>query len=224
MTGPRSPGLTAIGLGPAMVRFTGCSDGDLGRSAPVAEVERRRRAVVDRPWSWVSQVHGATVVSARADHPEADALITTDPTIALAVFTADCAPLALSSPEGVIGAVHAGWRGLRAGVVEAAVAAVRAAGGSSVFAALGPCIGPCCYEFSPTDLDGLANRYGDEVRAMTRDGGLALDVPATVALAVSQAGAELVVTASACTSCTPGYFSHRARRDTGRQAGVVWLP
>jgi YfiH family protein len=224
MTGPRSPGLAALRLGPALVRYTGRSDGDLGPSVPATEAEPRRRAVVDRPWSWGSQVHGSAVVWANEEHQEADALITRDYTTALAVFTADCAPVALAAPEGVIGAVHAGWRGLEAGVVEAAIAAVRAAGGSSVFAALGPCIGPCCYEFSTGDLAGLVNRYGDGVRSTTRDGQLALDLPAAVARAVRQSGAQLIATVEACTSCTPGYFSHRARRDSGRQAGVVWLP
>lgn len=223
MTGPPSPGLTAIRLGPALVRFTGREEGDVGRASPATDVERRRRAVVDRPWRWASQVHGANVVWANAKHPDADALVTTDREVALAVFTADCAPVVLAGPDGLIAAVHAGWRGLEGGVVEAAVAFLRTAGASSVWAALGPCIGPCCYEFSEPDLVGLANRYGAGVRSTTRDGRLALDLPGAVAEAIARTGAELVSRSGACTSCSPGYFSFRARRETQRQAGVVWL-
>jgi YfiH family protein len=157
-------------------------------------------------------------------HPEGDAAITDRHDCAVAVFTADCAPVALASPEGVIAAVHAGWRGLAAGVIEAAVASLRAAGASEVWAALGPCIHPCCYEFSEQDLAGLEERYGNAVRATTTSGRMAVDLPATIRVALSHAGAELVTAVDTCTACRPGYFSHRARRDTARQAGVVWLP
>lgn len=227
MAGPRSPARTAIRLGPAMVRFTGRSDGDVGRAGEALDVDRRRRAVIDRPWRWVHQVHGNSVVWASSDQArsaDADALITDDPAVAIAVFTADCAPVALASPEGVIAAVHAGWRGVRAGVLEAAAAALRASGASSILGALGPCIRPCCYEFSEADLAGLVHRYGEGIRGATRDGRLALDLPAAVTEALAAAEVDLVYNAGACTSCTPGYFSHRARSDSKRQAGVVWLP
>ena len=79
---------------------------------------------------------------------------------ALAILTADCASVALGSAEGVFGAVHAGWRGLLAGVVEATVAAMRARGAGDVVGALGPCIHPECYEFSDADLDAVAAAYG----------------------------------------------------------------
>jgi YfiH family protein len=206
------------------VRFTTRDDGDVGLGAPADEADRRRRLIIDRPWRWVRQVHGATVAWANTQHPDADAVITAEGDGAVAVFTADCAPVALASPEGVIAAVHAGWRGLDAGVIEAAVAALRAAGASSVSAALGPCIHPCCYEFSEPDLVGLVSRYGDGIRSATTSGRLALDLPAAVGAALQRAGAELVVVADSCTSCSPGYFSHRARRERERQAGVVWLP
>src|SRR5947209_16084022 len=89
-----------------------------------AEVEARRRAVLDRPWSWVRQVHGSTVVT--VDRPgggageTGDALVTSSDGAALAILTADCAPIALGADIAAVAAVHAGWRGLRAGVVDAA--------------------------------------------------------------------------------------------------------
>jgi YfiH family protein len=209
-------------LGPARARWTGRAEGDLRVGAEGSE--ERRRAVLDRPWTCLRQVHGDRVIV--VDGPgagageEADAAVTAHPGAALAVFTADCAPVALASPEGVIGAVHAGWRGLTAGVVERAVEAMRALGATDVEAALGPCIHPCCYEFSAADLE----RFDPEVRGTTRDGAPALDLPAAVRLAVERSGARLVHDEDRCTACAEGWFSHRARGETERQAMVVWIP
>ena len=184
--------------------------------------------VLDRPWSTVHQVHGAEVFvveepGAGGPQVEADALVTAEPGAALCIRTADCAPVALASPEGVIGAVHAGWRGLVAGVVEAAVAAMRDRGATDVSAALGPCIHAECYEFDDADLDLVAARYGAGVRATTSAGRPALDVPATVRLAVERAGADLTHDLGVCTACSPHHWSHRARAEPQRQALLVWL-
>ena len=215
------------------MRFTGRTEGDLGHAGAWVEVHEvdgdvaaRRKAVLDRPWSWLRQVHGSGVVV--VDGPGAgagevgDALVTVDPGAALAILTADCAPIALASPEGVIAAVHAGWRGLVAGVVERAVEVMRAHGASDVQAALGPCIHAECYEFSPSDLDTVAAALGDSVRGVTKDGRPALDVPAAVRVAVSSAGGVLAHDADVCTSCSTEHYSHRARGDRERQAVVVW--
>jgi copper oxidase (laccase) domain-containing protein len=141
---------------------------------------------------------------------------------ALAVLTADCASLALGSEEGIFAAVHAGWRGLVAGVVEATVDAMTAMGASEVVGALGPCIHPECYEFSEADLATVAASYGDSVRGRTSAGRPALALPAAVSAALAAAGAREVGGVDACTACGGGYFSHRARGDTGRQALAVW--
>jgi hypothetical protein len=191
-----------------------------------SELERRRRALVDRPWSWVTQVHGAGVVVVRDPDQEGgaegDALVSDHPGACLAVFTADCAPIALASPEGVVGAVHAGWRGLVAGVVDSAAAAMRALGASRVEAALGPCIHPECYEFSPRDLDQVAARLGPAVRARTATGRPALDLPEAVRASLRAADAELVADEDICTACSPAHFSYRARGERQRMALVVW--
>jgi copper oxidase (laccase) domain-containing protein len=142
--------------------------------------------------------------------------------VCLTVLTADCAAVALGSPEGVHAAVHAGWRGLAAGVVERAVEVVRACGGSEVVAGLGPCIGPCCYEFSMAGVDAMAGRYGDGVRAVTNTGTPSLDLPEGVRVALHRAGVPVVVDLPACTACAPEYFSHRARGEAERQALLVW--
>jgi hypothetical protein len=153
---------------------------------------------------------------------DGDALVGELPGSAVAVLTADCGSIALGSAEGVFAAVHAGWRGLTRGVVEAAVAAMRERGATAVVGALGPCIHPECYEFSPHDLDQVAAVYGDRVRGRTSAGHPALDLPAAVSAALVAAGAAEVTGTVACTACGNDYFSHRARADRGRQALVVW--
>ncbi len=162
----------------------------------------------------------AVVRAARAG--TGDALVTEAGSTGLVVLTADCASIALGSPEGVIGAVHAGWRGLVAGVVERSVETMVALGATEVVGALGPCIHPGCYRFSESDLDRVSDRLGDGVRSRTSDGYPALDLPAAVSAALVAAGARPRAGIDVCTGCGGGYFSHRARADTGRQALVVW--
>jgi copper oxidase (laccase) domain-containing protein len=128
-----------------------------------------------------------------------DALVSSGGRIGLVILTADCASVALGSPEGVLGAVHAGWRGLADGVVEQAVETMGTLGATEVVGAVGPCIHPGCYEFSESDLDRVAARLGDGARSRTASG-----------------------RPDACTGCAGGYFSHRARGDGGRQALLVW--
>ena len=183
---------------------------------------------------WVEQVHGSVVALVTAEpvgRPggtrarcagRADALVASSPAIGLAVLVADCAPVALASPEGVFAAVHAGWKGVCTGVVEHAVGAMRELGASTVTGVRGPCIHACCYEFSETDLDGVVALYGPLVRGRTGDGAPALDLPAAVSAALAAAGATERHGVDECTGCGSGYFSHRARRDTGRQVLLVW--
>ena len=215
--------------------WTGRSEGDLRPgsdhlSEDGAGPALRQRAVLDRTWSWVHQVHGSRVVTVGSDPAEgvdADALVA-GPGVpgagALAVFSADCPCIALASPEGVAGAVHAGWRGLAAGVVGAAVEEMRRLGAGSVTAALGPCIHAECYEFGPADLATVARAVGGPVEGRTSAGGLALDLPRAVTLALEGAGARLVHDVDVCTACSPGHFSHRSRAEVERQALVVWRP
>ena len=215
----------------AHVRCTTRAEGDLAVDGDPAALARRRADVVDLPWLWLRQVHGAdvVVVDAPAQVPalagaEADAAVATAPGVAVAVHTADCAPVALLGRSGVVGVVHAGWRGLVAGVVQAAVARVRDAGADDVRAVLGPCVGPECYEFSPSDLDHVAAVLGPEVVGRTRTGAPALDVPAAVDRALAEAGVGPAERLGGCTACSAERsWSHRARGEAGRQAMVAWL-
>jgi len=206
------------------VRSTGCAQGDM--TGDGAAVEQRRRAVVDLPWTVLDQVHGARVVVVErpggANGESADAAVTTVADAALAVLTADCAPVALGSAEGIVGVAHAGWRGLRAGVVEATVQAMRRFGATRVEAVVGPCIQPCCYTFGPEDLNAMVSRMGPTVRGADREGKPALDLPAGVRHALHTAGATVVGESAVCTSCSDHHWSWRSGAGSHRQATVVW--
>ena len=218
-------------VGDANVVFTDRGAGDLGHAgehvrAVRPDVEARRRAVVDLRWTWLRQVHGDRVVVVTEPGggagERADAAVTDRPGCALAVLTADCAPVALVGSGGVVGVAHAGWRGLVGGVLERTVDVMRAGGAGDVRAVLGPCIRPECYEFGVEDLARVARRLGDGVRATTTSGAPALDVPAAVRAALSQVGVDDVHDVGVCTACSQVHFSHRARHELGRQALVVW--
>lgn len=210
MTALREPLLEALGVQHGF--------GTRGSPAP-AELLRPR------------QVHGAAVVRAgecrRDPPPEADAVVAIGPGAAVGVVTADCVPLLLAGPGGrAVAAVHAGWRGLAAGVVEAGVAGLcRAADAppARLRAAVGPHIGPCCYEVDGPVLDALEQRLGRALEAAlrpSRAGHALLDLGALAAAALRQAGlveAGVGRSAALCTRCDPERF-HSYRRD-GPRAG-----
>ena len=213
----------------AVVVLAGSNLGDFAATSDPVALAATRRRVVDLPWTWLTQVHGADVV--RVTRPgehagaAADGAVTTISGAALAVQAADCAPIALIAPAGAVGVVHAGWRGLLDGVVARSVAELRvAAGADEVRAVLGPCIGPECYEFSPSDLEPLVDRFGADVAGRTTSGAPALDVPAAVAAALAELDVSLATASAQCTACGDGgWYSHRARGETGRHAIVAWI-
>jgi YfiH family protein len=159
---------------------------------------------------------GADVVAGARD---ADGVATARPGTPCVVLCADCVPVALVA-DGAVAMVHAGWRGLAGGVLEAGLRALGEAGGSgAVTAVIGPSAGPCCYEVGDEVHAALAP-WGEAVRV-----GDHADLWAAAEARLRAAGVERVLTAGECTICAPErYFSHR--RDagvTGRQAGMVWL-
>jgi YfiH family protein len=127
------------------------------------------------------------------------------------VLVADCLPVALSGARGVA-MLHCGWRGLAAGIIDRGVREIEAGA-----AAIGPGIGPCCYEVGGevlnefSDLDGVA-------------AGRMLDLAAVAVLLLERAGVRAIESAELCTHCHPElFFSHRRDGEqTGRQAGLVW--
>ena len=215
-TGPGpDDGIPLAGLARELGRTTGAT------TERVAWLTQVHGSGVRAVW-WEASPSGSTGIPALWHLGAGDAMVSMTPGVALCVLTADCGAVALSSPEGIFGAVHAGWRGLVDGVVEQAVDRMRGWGATDVTAALGPCIHAPCYEFGGAELDRIAAVYGPSVRGTTTDGGVALDLVAGVTAAATGSGARMVGGADVCTSCGGGYFSHRARADTGRQALLVW--
>jgi len=150
----------------------------------------------------------------------ADALGTRRRRTPVAVLAADCVPLVLASQrEGRVVAVHAGWRGLAAGILARAVAGFRWPEG--IHAAVGPAIGPCHYEVSPDVVGAVGAGTGETVTSV-RAGRLFLDLPGTVELALEREGIPQVEVAGECTACKGDrFFSHRRDGRTGRQAMIA---
>ena len=209
----------------ARIRISDRADGDFHVDGAPDELTARRQAFMPGAWTWLRQVHGATVV--RVDGPgdgagtEADASVTTAVGAVLAVQTADCAPVVLAA-DGVVGVAHAGWRGIVDGVVPAAVAALRARTDTPVAAVLGPVIRPHAYEFGEADLDRVVAVAGAAARGRTAAGHPALDMGAAVRGVLARCGVDDVVDLELDTS-DPAWFSHRVRRDDGRQVTTVTL-
>lgn len=161
------------------------------------------------------QVHGAELVlEPDPDRvPEADGQVLAGPGLAGMVFVADCLPVAVAGPRGVA-VLHCGWRGLAAGIVARGAEAVGA-----THAAVGPGIGPCCYEVGEEVLGAFAG-LGEGVAA-----GRMLDLPEVARRLLREAGVENVESAGLCTYCEgERFFSHRREAErAGRQAGLVWL-
>ncbi len=199
--------------------------------APPAVAENRARLVREAGLPaqprWLRQVHGAVVVEAsRAENAQADGLFTCDENVVCAVLTADCLPLLLCTRDGRgVAALHCGWRGLAAGIVEAGVAALAAVGGGALLAWLGPAIGPQAFV------------VGDEVRAafLARDGGCAgafrpaaggcwhADLYALARRRLAACGVTSVSGGGWCTwRAREHFFSHRRDGVTGRMATLIW--
>lgn len=171
------------------------------------------------------QVHGSRVRRIGSASPdgataEADGQATALPRIGTMVLVADCLPIALAA-EGAVAMVHAGWRGLAAGIVEQGVRAVRELGGiGPLEAAIGPGAGPCCYEVGD-EVHAVFAEHGDEASR-----GVNLDLKAIARDRLLAAGAGAIHDLGACTICSDPALFYSHRRDhgiTGRQAGIAWL-
>jgi polyphenol oxidase len=170
----------------------------------------------------LKQVHGARVVTAPWEGtPEADAALSSEAGLLVGIETADCLPLFVVDPRRrVLAAAHAGWRGTAAGIAARAVEALVAEGSRSedLVAALGPCIGACCYEVG----EDVREAFGAAAEGLFRPGPAGrphFDLRAANARQLAAAGVRIEATAHLpeCTRCHPGLY-HSYRRD-GRGAG-----
>ncbi len=174
------------------------------------------------------QVHGAEVESVESVEdagraPSCDALVTSQPGVALLARAADCVPVLLADPAtGWIAAVHSGRPGLAGGVVPAAVAAVRERGGAPATAWIGPHVCGACYEV-PADLQEQVASVVPEARSTTSWGTPGLDLGAGVRAQLAAAGIDDVRTVDACTREDASWPSYRRDGDAAtRFAGVIW--
>jgi YfiH family protein len=177
----------------------------------------------------VNQVHGGTVVDAASYNggaPDADGMWTRSPADLLVVRAADCAPVWVVDPVSrAIAVVHAGWRGIAAGVVENAVRALRRAGAhpEDLHVAVGPHIGPCCFEVGPEVAEAFA-RDGGAILPPTnlvvqprRSDGVVLDLSAAIARRLAEEGVNLSRAgfSTACTRCRDDILHSYRRNGTG---------
>ena len=207
--------------------FDSLNLGKLTEDEPERVAENRRRLCLATGaeatrLSFNRQVHGDSVLRAdpAAQGESGDGLWTDVPGHPLLVFSADCLPVVLAREQGerpALALLHVGWRGLLAGVVEAGAAVL---GRGRLHAAIGPGIGPCCYEVGDDVRRPFAARFGTHVLR-----GSHVDLWTAAEQALRAAGAVRVARADLCTACRPQlYFSHR--RDgarTGRQGALAFV-
>jgi YfiH family protein len=205
-----------------------------GTGDDLARVESnwgRLRQETGLSFARVRQVHGCRVVmrddpAAPAD--DADGVISVRPGLAACVLTADCVPILLGDPRtGAVAAVHAGWRGtLSRAAAQAVEALIREHGAhpENLLAAIGPAIGPCCYEVSPDLAERFVAEIGPSV-SMVHPRTPRVDLWTANEVVLQEAGvpAERIEIIERCTACdAESFFSHR--RDgsrTGRQVGFI---
>ncbi|WMY09919.1 peptidoglycan editing factor PgeF [Paraburkholderia phenoliruptrix] len=196
--------------------------------------------------AWLAQVHGARIVGAQAAlreaqasgaPPQADASVTDRAGVACVVMVADCMPVLICDEAGrAVGAAHAGWRGLAAGIIEQTAARVaELAGGdaSALRAYLGPCIGPQSFEVGPDVRDAFLHAAGAGERDATasafvahpRNAGKYLaDLPALARLRLQRLGVTRIAGGDLCTvTDRERFYSYRRDRETGRMAALIWL-
>ncbi|AEE45752.1 peptidoglycan editing factor PgeF [Cellulomonas fimi] len=239
------PGVVVVDLGPGVrAGFTTRTGGtsrapygtlNLGAGVgddPQAVAGNRRRvgAWLGGPVAFGTQVHGRDVAVLHEvdDDPlatvgEVDALVGAQPGVGVGVLVADCVPVLLADAEaGLVAAVHAGRRGLAAGVVQSTVERLVALGArtSRLRAAIGPAIAGASYEV-PVELRDEVARLVPECAARTAWGTPALDLPAGVEAVLGRAGVGRVTRVARDTYADPDLFSYRRDGRTGRFAGVV---
>lgn len=212
---------------------------------PVMENHRRFAAAVGYPVERTvstKQVHGDVVrIAAEEDcgkglrqeiDYECDALMTNVPELPLMILTADCCPILLHDPvAGVVAAVHAGWRGTALGIAgKTAREMCRVYGckGENIRAAIGPCVGQCCFETGPEVAEAMIAGLGPEADEFCRPRGekFYVNLKGINRRFLEKAGVQNISVTDQCTACdTEKYFSHRRMGDDrGSLASVIMLP
>lgn len=218
----------AIELDGGAALFTTCAAGDFAAGTepavgPTALAGAHVGVPVDQ-WARDRQVHEHRVHrigagdAVRPFATDADGQATARRDVPVAVQVADCLPIALIAPEAVA-VVHAGWRGLAAGVVEEGVTALHELGATRIAAAIGPGAGVCCYE-TGDEVHAAFAHLGPHMRVGPR-----ADLKAVARTLLEQWGVSEIHDCGLCTICAPPgrFFSYRRQGPVaGRQAGVAW--
>lgn len=196
--------------------FGNASDGN-GRDDVDDRDVMSRALDIPTAWAWVKQVHGNTVIGVVLPGlaGDGDGLITDRPGLPLTIATADCMPIIVEGDISVA-VLHAGWRGVAAGVISRGLDAMVELGDTPRRAAIGPSIGPCCYEVGdevPAAIGGYA--------ATTTLGTPSVDLWSA---AEAQLAGLQVWRSNLCTFTNPGLWSYRRDATQNRQVAVAWVP
>lgn len=245
---PAPPGVRALttlrsGPGESLAPFDRFNLGLRCGDEPAHAWANRRRLAreLDLPEAprWLQQVHGVHVArfdrgetefspglaAGDTDEPIADAAVTASAGVVLAILTADCLPVLLCSRDGDhLGAVHAGWRGLAAGVIEATVAAM-ATPADTLMAWLGPAAGPQHYEIGDEVRQAFldADPAADAAFTPTRENHWRVDLYLLARQRLASVGVDRVYGGGLCTIADPKrFYSHRRDQRTGRMASLLW--
>jgi hypothetical protein len=196
--------------------FGNVVDGD-GRHEPGLRAAIARDLDISEDWATIRQVHGDAVLVATEPGcvGAADGLMTEVPGLPLAVATADCVPVILEGAASTA-IVHAGWRGIAARIIERTVDRMNEIGDRALRVAIGPAIGPCCYEVGEEVIEALG---GFEAR--TTWGAQSVDLAAAVA---AQADGVEIWRSDLCTFTEQSFHSYRQDGTDARQVTVTWLP
>jgi YfiH family protein len=189
------------------------------------------RAMLPAEPAWLSQIHGATVLDAAMVRgvPEADACIATQPGVVCLIQTADCLPVLFCDTGGrVVGAAHAGWRGLAAGVLENTLAGMREAGAGDILAWMGPAIGPERFEVGEDVLTAFTKRDAEARAAFMpvagQSGKYLADIYNLARTILRKAGVARIHGGGLCTVTDQRrFYSYRRDKTTGRMASLIWL-
>lgn len=214
--------------------YEGLNCGAGSNDDPAAVAENRARVAATMGVAHlvsVHQVHSPVVVHVTAplaDKPQADAMVSDRPDIGLGVLSADCAPVLFASPEGIVGAAHAGWKGALGGVTDATAAAMRDLGATTITAAIGPCISQRAYEVGPDFMDNFLDDdpANDRFFAGGKGDRVQFDLPGYLLARLRRDGVDANWTGH-CTFSDPTQFysyrrtCHAGEPDYGRHVSVI---
>lgn len=188
------------------------------------------RSILPAQPAWLTQVHGTVVVDAElvSQPVDADGSVAATPGTVCVMMTADCLPVLFCDNAGrVVGAAHAGWRGLAAGILEQTVAAMRARGAGDILAWLGPAIGPQQFEVGQDVQDAFVGTDPLCSKAFAAidgsQGKFLADIYQLARRRLQQVGVERVSGGGLCTVSDQRYYSYRRDKITGRMASLIWL-